>query len=482
MIEWMQKHKKYLVITIWISTIAFIAAGMIGWGQYNFSISGDSIAKVGQIEINAQEYNQEYTRIYNAYAQALGNDFDQEQAKAIGLDKMAIEFLINQALLRNFALDLGLRIKDSEVIDEITHTDTFQNNGHFDEVLYKKILQDNNYRPSDFEKNVRNALLMQKITALLPDTITPLELDSVSLAFKLQDKLEILILDTKNIKPKISDTELKDFWTKNKNDYQNPAQFEIQYIFVKSGDESFSQTDLQNYYNENKSLYLDDKGELETFKQALKKIQKDFQMQKAQSQAIKDYLALKKNEAKNIQNKTIIENTPGYSTEIMQALQNAKINDTIKPLPYEDGYITFKLITKKDTHPKSFEEAKQQALKDLEETKKMQLLKLQAQNQLDNFKGKSIGFVSAFKGKIEGLDTNETASLIKQVFSSQKKSNFAIINQKAVLYRIIDQDFKAPLEDENTIMLMTKNFKAQYFDKMLIDYLKQKYTIKRYQY
>ncbi|WP_100954241.1 hypothetical protein [Helicobacter pylori] len=45
MIEWMQNHRKYLVVTIWISTIAFIAAGMIGWGQYSFSLDSDSAAK-----------------------------------------------------------------------------------------------------------------------------------------------------------------------------------------------------------------------------------------------------------------------------------------------------------------------------------------------------------------------------------------------------------------------------------------------------
>ena len=32
----MQRHKKYLIVTIWISTIAFIGAGFVGWGQYSY--------------------------------------------------------------------------------------------------------------------------------------------------------------------------------------------------------------------------------------------------------------------------------------------------------------------------------------------------------------------------------------------------------------------------------------------------------------
>ncbi|PAF48238.1 hypothetical protein BKH41_05860 [Helicobacter sp. 12S02232-10] len=482
MIEWMQKHKKYLVVTIWISTIAFIAAGMIGWGQYNFSISGDSVAKVGQIKISSQELAQEYNRFYEAYAQAF-QDFNEEQAKAMGLENSALNFLINQALLRNFALDLGLRVEDSEVIDEITQNEAFQNNGHFDENLYKNTLKENHYRLSDFEENVRNALLLQKITALLPKTITPLELSAVSSGLKLQDKIEILILDAKNIKPKISPTELKEFWEKNKTKYQKPTEFQIQSIFIDSKSQPFTPEEIQEYYNQNKSLYLNDKGELESIQTARKKIQKDVQMQKAQAQALKEYLKLKKGEAQKVKNQTFSDTSHQYSPIIMQELQKAKINDTIKPQPYEDGYIVIKLAGKKDARPKDFEEAKSEALTQLQSLKKIQLLKIEAQNKLDTFKGKDIGFVYPnFKGKIEGLDEKEVAELMAHIFNSNKKSNFAIINKKAVLYKINQQNFKNKLQenDESFMVNATENLKTNYLDQTLIDYLRQKYAIKRY--
>ena len=40
MITWMQRHKKWLVITIWISTIAFVGAGFVGWGSYKYGTQG----------------------------------------------------------------------------------------------------------------------------------------------------------------------------------------------------------------------------------------------------------------------------------------------------------------------------------------------------------------------------------------------------------------------------------------------------------
>ena len=60
MIEWMQKHKKWLVVTIWIATIAFIGAGGFAWGVYDYSLSGDSVAKVGKITISKAEYMMRY--------------------------------------------------------------------------------------------------------------------------------------------------------------------------------------------------------------------------------------------------------------------------------------------------------------------------------------------------------------------------------------------------------------------------------------
>ena len=54
MISWMQKHRKYLVITIWISTIAFVGAGFVGWGSFDYgSMSGD-VAKVGKVKVSKE--------------------------------------------------------------------------------------------------------------------------------------------------------------------------------------------------------------------------------------------------------------------------------------------------------------------------------------------------------------------------------------------------------------------------------------------
>ena len=80
MITWMQRHRKYLVITIWISTFAFIGAGFVGWGQYKYGEKSGAVAKVGDISITNRELQQAYSQLFDRYSRMFQGQFDQEQA------------------------------------------------------------------------------------------------------------------------------------------------------------------------------------------------------------------------------------------------------------------------------------------------------------------------------------------------------------------------------------------------------------------
>ena len=67
----MQRHKKWLVITIWISTIAFVGAGFVGWGSYEYGKQGGVVAVVGDREVSVEEYQQEYWTFMNNIQECL---------------------------------------------------------------------------------------------------------------------------------------------------------------------------------------------------------------------------------------------------------------------------------------------------------------------------------------------------------------------------------------------------------------------------
>jgi peptidyl-prolyl cis-trans isomerase D len=94
MISWMQKHKKWLVITIWISTIAFVGAGFVGWGSYNYGKSGGTVATVGELEIDMKDLQKEYSGLYAQYEQMFGGSFNQETAEKLNLQEQAYNNLV----------------------------------------------------------------------------------------------------------------------------------------------------------------------------------------------------------------------------------------------------------------------------------------------------------------------------------------------------------------------------------------------------
>ena len=77
MIGFMQKHKKYFIITVWVSTIAFIGAGFVGWGNYNFSLTNNAVAIVGDTKISFEKMQREYGRLYSIYNQLMGGGNDK---------------------------------------------------------------------------------------------------------------------------------------------------------------------------------------------------------------------------------------------------------------------------------------------------------------------------------------------------------------------------------------------------------------------
>ena len=154
MLSWMQKHKRYLVVTIWVSTIAFVGAGFVGWGAYDLNSNrATSVAKVGHRNISVQELQQKYDRLYQYYNNMFEGKLTQEKADELGLEKAVLQAAIQENLLLNFADDIGLSVSKDDVLKYIIVDPTFQKDGVFDKNLYYDVLRRARINPTDFEEN-----------------------------------------------------------------------------------------------------------------------------------------------------------------------------------------------------------------------------------------------------------------------------------------------------------------------------------------
>ena len=479
MLEWMQRHKKYLVVTIWISVIALVAAGMVGWNPSSFSFVGDNVAKVGDTKITIQEFQNAYQRTFNEYSQILGGELESEQAKSLGIDKIALKGLIQKAQLQNFATELGLIITDQEVIQTITQDPNFQKNGAFDENLYRTLLRENGLSVKFFEQSIRTSLLIQKLLTLFPASTTALEKDAANLAFKLADTIEYKILSPQPLKQTITTKQIQDFWEQNKDKYTNDAKVTLQAILIDIDKQPFTLEALKQHYDEDKSLYLDDKGQLLDFAKVKSQVQHDYQSQEARKEANRINQKFKAGES-TLQSKPLtITLDKNLNEELASQLQNAQKDSFIKPAPYGDKhFIIAKVIEVTPQSIKTFQEAKAQATAMLKESLQEKELQDQATQELKTFKGKTAQITPMSEDKIGDLNAQKSQFVIRNIFASTQNQGAIPLDKSIFIYRIIKQT--PPTQMPSNLIELAKGMKSQYLDRALMEHLAKKYPIKIY--
>ncbi|MGP1450266.1 MAG: peptidylprolyl isomerase [Wolinella sp.] len=485
MINWMQKHRKYLVVTIWISTIAFVGAGFVGWGAYSFSSSSSWVAKVGDTKITQTDLEQEYSRLYDFYNKIVGGSLDKEQAKSLGIEKQALESLISKTLMLNFAVDSGLRVSDDDVARAVVNMDAFHVDGNFSEEAYRKVLQDNNYKPVAFERALHDSLLLEKLSVVLTPNVTELERESLGAAFYIKDKISMKVLDSSNITPSVTDGEIEAFWTENKNSYMTDRVYDIVYALTKSNDINVTDEELQIHYDSFKNNYVGLDGRPLEFELARTRVERDYKDAQAEKSALRLYIEFKKDATPHGISYSLAESDKKLGDELLLRLAEIKAGETLKPVPSPDGYLTVKLLGIKESEPMSFESAKELAKSDLLAHKKGKILEERAKEGLKSFSGEVVGFFGRDDvAKIMLLDTEEAAEFLAQLFQSTETKGYVMLDDKAVLYEILEQKLPKSEEMIKNLDFVTKNItqiKERLAESAFLDYLSKRYLIVRKQ-
>ena len=235
MISWMQRHRKYLVVTIWISTIAFVGAGFVGWGAYKLnSNSADTVATVGDRKITVDELQSSYRNLYNYYNQMMGGKLTKETAEKLHLDQIALNQLIREALLINYAEEKGITARNEEVLEKIASINAFQENGKFSKERYFQVLRSIGTNVKTFEKNIKKEIIVQKLMKLLNLPATETDTKTIFASAFMEDKLAAkkVTVDPNSIK--IDEAELKKFWETNKQKYLSKKRYLLEAITVSS--------------------------------------------------------------------------------------------------------------------------------------------------------------------------------------------------------------------------------------------------------
>ncbi|NQY21518.1 MAG: SurA N-terminal domain-containing protein [Campylobacteraceae bacterium] len=451
MITWMQKHKKWLVVTIWISTIAFVGAGFVGWGSYDFGKTSGSVAVVGDREISVDEYQREYSSLYSQYARIFGTQFNNEMAKQMNLSDAALRLVIQKNLILSYGDSLGLAATNEEVVKELIQMSAFIKNGKFDKKTYVQVLAQNSTTPTVFEKAIERNILLKKVEDLFKFDSSKNEIEALSSLMFLEDNLDIKVLDIKDITFVQNEEKMKKFWLKNKFNYMSATSYDLSINKVLLSTKSYSDDVLNKEYKKSKHNYKKTDGKLKTFDEAKKDLIRDLNIKESKKLALKEYINLKKSKNEFTSKITVFENELNYSAKDLQNLSNAKENSILKPFLVKNEFIIVKVNKIIPPKPLSFEKAYNQVLLAFQASEKKELLEKKADLLLKDFRGENIGFVSRKDiNKIKSLNANEASTFLNKLFTVDSKMGKIDLGNKVVLYKINDSRFSKANELEKT--------------------------------
>ena len=479
MITWMQRHQKYLIITIWISTIAFVGAGFVGWGQYSYGDKAGAIAKVGNIEISQGELQETYSTLYSQYNQMFQGNFDEERAKSFGLQKQALNQLQNQALLLNLASEYNLAITDKEILDELKTQKYFFKDGFFDKEVYKQALSRTRVTIKEYEANLRKQLLIEKVLKLFPVKTSKNEEEILNTIVKIADKIEYKILSKDVIKVDSSDKVLKPYWELSKQNYMTEIAYKLNVIKQKKVSKEYEETKISEYYKDNKNHFKDDNGKILPLEKAKDSVISELNAKATKDLALRTYISYKKGKLSSdvkVDKITLTQSNNKFNNTVLEKVSKLKLTSPyLKPILVDEAYYIFELTKIVPSKVKSFEEAKELVRPIFITEERSNKLLDMAKNSMDTFKGTITDFITNSQTEaISNLNSMEANEFLTQLFTKNTKRGYiSLTNGDIVLFNILEQKLlnKENKDQSDSILKL----KTSMFNEGLIKNLNNKY-------
>src|SRR5215475_407363 len=246
---------------IWIILIVIMSTGLIIMyipfrEVSSVSITND-VASIGHDSISAREFQ----TAYRNYVDRMRGQINPEMLKAFRFDRQIMDALVTRHVITEEAKRLGLNVTPSEVEQKILENPVFRENGSFiGKDRYQAILAQNNLTMEDFESNVANEILNDKLKSFITAAINVTDKD-VEEEYKRRNekaKLDYFVIDATKLEPKVTvtDQDQHEYYEKNKAKFNVPEKRKAKYIFLESlklrSEVKVTDDDLRQYYGQHR--------------------------------------------------------------------------------------------------------------------------------------------------------------------------------------------------------------------------------------
>ncbi len=243
--------KTFLILIVAAISVVFVLFGVFPETNMGGGATGTTVASVGGEKITAQQLQGAVERELENY-RSLGMDLPPELIENI--KRGTLNNLVQGKLLLVEARRLGIQASDREVVAEVQKIPHFidKDKKTFSVELYKKVLAANGLTPGQFEDDIRQSIIHQRMQKFLSDRIrvTPLEVErefKISnetrnlsfVRFSREDAMKRMTVQAKDVDAFLADAakapQLNAFYVQNNLRYNQPEKVCARHILKRSG-------------------------------------------------------------------------------------------------------------------------------------------------------------------------------------------------------------------------------------------------------
>jgi peptidyl-prolyl cis-trans isomerase D len=233
------RRKKRLKVVLWLVIIG-LSVGMLVFFVPGQNLGGaglsTSVAQVDDEAISRKEFEKVWRRVLEQYGAGGKNPLEPKMMKTLGLDRQALDLLINTRVIDYAAKKLGLDVSPEEIRRAVETNPNLQGRGGVFVGIeqYKAILQQNGISVTEFEESLRGMLLSRKIRNVVADSMElgEKELRDEFVRTKQEAQVRFVLFNKDDLKKKFApkEPELRAYFEANKARFAIKEQRRVQYL------------------------------------------------------------------------------------------------------------------------------------------------------------------------------------------------------------------------------------------------------------
>lgn len=252
------------IVAIFILGLLAIPFLFFGVESYIRAVPQDAVATVGDHEISTSEFQTSFARFRAEQRQQQGDAYDEIAINQPVVRRQHLEGMIDEALLRQHAENMGLVISANMLVDLIRQIPAFQIDGRFEPDLYQQALRASGLTPRAFERDLRADLLMRMIPTSVASSsiVTEAEIDRMLSLQNETRQISMIKIPTVLFEEDvvIGEEDIRAYYESNLADFLTTESVSIFYVEIDTApmtaDATLSEEELRQRYEAARQRFL----------------------------------------------------------------------------------------------------------------------------------------------------------------------------------------------------------------------------------